>query len=347
MRVPNATIFNGNPYHRLIYSGVHDRFTPTKTTIGGAVSGLRDRQFAPVLHVHWEEQPLRKAETSTEAALVAEKCLSGLREFCDEGGKILWTVHNRLPHELEFVDELMRLREGLSKLSHRILVHHTEAMAALSHQVPTQASKFALFPHPSYAGVYPNEAPPRKASRRGMKELLVFGMLRRYKGLNLLMEAIGPDAFELGARVKIRGDVLKDDPYREEVEGFGRRRDVDLQIGRVADEDVAELFHNAWAAVLPYERVLTSGVAMLALTFGTPIVAPRTGMMCEVLPTAAHAFLFEHGNAESLRNALSAVCSLSAAERSALVKASRLRAADFHPVDASSWLGRIIDDCME
>lgn len=342
MIVTNATMFNGNPYQDLLYSALEGRYEAVKGTFDDAVDRLRQKE-SKLLHVHWEENPLRKCTSTAEARLVTNRLSASLHEFKKLGGKLIWTLHNRLPHELEYTDELMELRRNLAECSDRVLVHSTTALAALREQVDVGLSKYMLFPHPTYAGIYPQRTDPSTLGRN-RNALLFFGLLREYKGLDLLVEALTP-LRQSGSRltVQVRGNVLPNDPYADTVRGYGNDPGIDLDIGRVPDEVVSPLFESAGAVVMPYTRFLTSGVAMLALTFGCPIIAPDSPQMRELLPAENHSLLFALGDVQSLRDALRVFEQMDGTELEAIHSANLIRAKDHHPRLVSEGLGRLYD----
>jgi glycosyltransferase involved in cell wall biosynthesis len=71
--------------------------------------------------------------------------------------------------------------------------------------------------------------------------------------------------------------------------------DGDLRIkflpGYVADDDVQVHLNACDVYVLPYQRVLTSGAAVLAMSFGKPCIAPRTGCVTDILKEEGAFFL--------------------------------------------------------
>lgn len=346
MIVTNATMFQGNPYHGLIYSALEGQFEAIKGTFDDAVGRAR-RNESKIMHVHWEENPLRKCSSVTEARLVTQRLRASLEEFKRHGGKLVWTLHNRLPHELEFTDELMELRQALAEQSDRVLVHSTAALAALREQADVAMSRYMLFPHPSYAGAYPRTEMEDNVNR-GRHEFLFFGLLREYKGLDFLAEAVDPvDTISPDLQIHVRGDVLPNDPYADRVKEIGHRRGFDLQIGRVPDEAVGWMFSSVRAALIPYTRFLTSGVAMLALTYGTPIVAPDTPQMRELLPPENHPLLYPSGEVEALREVLRKVVSMDEAGLQAIIAANIKRAETFHPRRVSTNLGALYASLLQ
>lgn len=341
MIVENATIFSGNPYHKLIYSALKGRYEPNKGTAQSAKLNIKNK-LGNILHIHWEENTLRKCETITEAKIIGNRLAESVEEFVSDGGRVVWTIHNELPHELEFVDELLELRARLGSSADKILIHNLKAMDIVREQVRPKTSKIHLLPHPTYHGVYEGESRP---IRPDTNTYLFFGMLRAYKGLDFLIEAIeSSPALSNKINLRIRGNTIASDPYAETVINYATHEFVDLQIGRVADIDVAQHFKTCRAAIIPYERFLTSGVALLAMTLATPLIAPDSPQMRELLPVSSHQLLFKQGSRVSLREKIQLVESLSIEDIIGLSDEMAKRGLEFAPQKVSLQLGRVFDN---
>lgn len=340
MIVENATIFSGNPYHKLIYSELKGKYEPNKGTAQTAKLNIKNKR-GNILHIHWEENALRKCETITEAKIIGNRLAESVEEFVSDGGRVVWTIHNELPHELEFVDELLELRARLGTISSKILIHNLKAMDIIREQVRPKTSKIHMLPHPTYHGIYEGESRP---IRPDPNTYLFFGMLRAYKGLDFLVESIASSSLLSNEiKLRIRGNTIASDPYAETVNSYATHDFVDLQIGRVADADVAQLFKTCRAVIIPYERFLTSGVALLAMTLATPLIAPDSSQMRELLPVSGHQLLFKQGSRTSLCEKIQLVESFSIENLIGLSDEMAKRAADFAPQKISRQLGRVFD----
>lgn len=339
--VVNATIYQDNPYHALLYAALGGRYDPIRGGIEDAFSLLPEGPA--LLHIHWEEHALRGAASPAEAMLTARHLAARLAAFRAAGGRILWTLHNAAPHEALPEAAFLEWRRAIAAQSHRILIHSTEALSLLESTVGPVAEKAFLLPHPAYLGIYePEPAHPAPAEGRG---LLCFGKLRGYKRLDRVLDAL-PEAMlaGLGARLTIAGEALPGDAALAALQAAtAGRSSLDWQIRRITDAETAQLFRASRAVVLDYERHLSSGVALLALSFGRPLVAPRLPGLLEILPTAAHRLLFTPGSAEDLRRAAAEVLSLEPAAHAALAEACLERARHYHPQRISRMLGAVYD----
>ena len=76
------------------------------------------------------------------------------------------------------------------------------------------------------------------------------------------------------------------------------------EFSHVPDDQLQVWFGAADLAVLPYSRILNSGVFWLAQTFGLPIVGPRTGALLDLAADEPHVRLFNPRDDRSLKETL-------------------------------------------
>ena len=353
-KVLNCTSYNDNPYHELLFGSIRDRYVPRKGVPADAIT-----QKAAILHVHWEEHCLRKARTAVEAKHLSADFLQGLSAAKSKGIKIVWTIHNITPHELEYVEVFLELRKKLADIAERILVHNLQSISELRKQGVNCLEKFFLLPHPSYIGIYPeleanlatisdktsSDRTYRNSPSSANTGFLAFGMVRRYKNLEFLLDVLNesPQILETTS-LRVMGSVFKDDPYGDELQSkYGHLAGLTLSFERVPDEALGDMFASASCLILPYKRFLTSGAALLGITAGVPIVAPDCAQMRELLPPQNHEYLFQPGNADSLKTCLVKLRDLSQEETGTLKNACRKRAEQYHPSKISTKLGQLYD----
>lgn len=109
-------------------------------------------------------------------------------------------------------------------------------------------------------------------------DVLFFGRIRAYKGLDLLRDAWRlVAAAHPGATLRVvgQGDIARAAP------GLGALPGVTLEPRWVADDDMAPLVASARAVVFPYRHASQSGVVPLALSLGVPAVATAVGGLAE------------------------------------------------------------------
>lgn len=341
MSVVNYVIYRSNPYHALVYAAMPESHAPVRGGVDEALDALAT-QPGQILHINWEEHALRYCGTAAEAAIARDHMLRQLQRFVAGGGRCFWTVHNIEAHEQQYSALLMQLRQGIADLAERIIIHNLQTLEVLQAQIVLPQEKLYHLPHPSYLGHYePEEATFAAAlAPRDSRQLLVFGQMRRYKGLHGLLSALPEEFLEDHAlTLRLVGHARPEDTYVDELrQAAAQRGRVRLEARRVAESRVAPLFHDSLALLLPHERFLNSGVALLGLSLGLPTIAPATEPMRELWPELAHRLLYRPGDVADLRRAILELAGFEAAEREALVRALLARARHLHPARISRQL---------
>lgn len=176
--------------------------------------------------------------------------------------------HNVLPHERKPYDEPL-MRRLLRKVD-GVLVH-TEAQAEVARGLTRRPVRVAeMAAHLPAAGA---AAPGDGKVRR---RLLFFGIVRPYKGLDVLLRALaeGPDDVALTVAGEFWGGL---DETRELVRTLDLTSRVELRPGYVPAADVSGLFAAADALVLPYRTATASQNVWMAHEYGLPVIATDVG----------------------------------------------------------------------
>lgn len=127
--------------------------------------------------------------------------------------------------------------------------------------------------------------PPKRDARRMLglsdesKVLLFFGYVRRYKGLEVLLEAMASaHRQDPSLKLVVAGEFIRDaGHFRAIAERLGITGCIDFRPGYVPADEVGRLFAAADAVVLPYLSATQSGVVPLAFGHGVPVIACDAG----------------------------------------------------------------------
>lgn len=211
---------------------------------------------------------------------------------------IVFVCHNVVDHEAAAWKQLLSRR--VLRAGDRFLVHATEEqrkLRALLGPVDVAYSPQPLFDSfPAAQGTL---------ARRGSTELLFFGFIRPYKGLDTLLQALTllPD---LDIHVSIVGEPWRDGEavWKERIASAGLGRRVELVARYVTHAAAAEFFHRADAVVLPYTSATGTAVISLAYHYRKPVIASRVGNTPDVVEHGRTGLLFPPGDAEALAAAI-------------------------------------------
>jgi beta-1,4-mannosyltransferase len=283
-----------NPYQALLYSGFWEKgLAPVPLVELADLEGMAALQATGarlVLHHHWTNFVLNPARSDGEARERIARHFRVIDRFLADGGRLVWTVHNVLPHKCAMPEREVELRRGLIARADLVHVMAAQTRELVSDRYEIPAEKELHVPIPNYMNAYETYVSPDEARYQlGLwPDQIVYaflGSIRPYKALDELIEAFD--------------SVSRKDPGRRQLLVAGNPSDepgvdafldrcllhpfVSLHAGRVPPEQMQLFLRATDVVLLPYIRSLNSAVLMLALSFGLPVVAPDIGGMSELV----------------------------------------------------------------
>jgi glycosyltransferase involved in cell wall biosynthesis len=205
--------------------------------------------------------------------------------------KTIALVHNMMPHEPSILDKLfapyfVKSQDGFVALSESV-VRDIDKVERLKLKVERRPKTFT--PHPIY-----DHYGDRMSKEEACKALdlpadkdymLFFGLVRAYKGLDLLLDAFGKVKDQLpNLRLIIAGEFYEDEAkYRAQIERLGLKERVVVRNEFVPDADLRKYFGAADLIVQPYKTATQSGVTQVAFHFEKPMLVTNVGGLGEIV----------------------------------------------------------------
>lgn len=310
--------FDTNPYQKFLYSHISDKnceinflypFSKSATVnclfFYPQVLAYRLKGFE-IFHLHWPffHFPLNNtlfrflSLTNSICSLLFIKFL---------GYKLIWTVHNRIPHEkITANDELVT--DLILNLSNKIIVHSYNNANELN--IPKNyTNKISVIPLGNYKDAYPNEISQKEARSKlkiDKKNLvyIFFGKIRPYKGIDQLIEKI-PVIFNKKKKITlIIAGQCTDGIILSKLRNFQITypNNVILYNKYIPDDEVQIFFKAADLAIFPFKELTTSSSVLLALAFNIPIIAPLVGNIKDF--PANIGFFYPTNDEDGLLNAI-------------------------------------------
>ena len=225
--------------------------------------------------------------------------------------RVVATAHVVTPHEPMRFQRAVYGR--IHRLAHLVIAHSEVDRRRLLEELAVDPERVTVIPHGEY-GFFARggESPDRDAARRGLglgghdEVALFFGYIRRYKGVDLLLEA-WPAVREArpAARLVVAGDPGRlDAASRDELAARARQPGVVRRLEYIPFSEVPRYFAAADVVVMPYRAISQSGVLFLALSLGVPVVATRVGGLPEMLRDGESALLVPPQSPAALAEAL-------------------------------------------
>ena len=240
---------------------------------------------------------------------------------------LVLTAHDVLPREPRR-GQLAAQRRLYSQVD-AIVVHSEHGRGRLVDALGLDARKVRVIPHGAFThlrDVPDEQALPAELAAVDKPVVLFFGLLRPYKGLDVLLDAWR--AADLDAELWIVGMPRMDiAPLRA-----AAPPSVRWAPRFVPDNEIAAYFRRADLVVLPYREIDQSGVLFTALAFGAPLVLSAVGGFPEIAAEGAAA-LVAPGDANALADELRRLLG-DAAARAALAAGARRAAEGRYSWDA-------------
>lgn len=304
-----------NPYQSELIDALEARGVDVSMTSGGwafpLLAGVRRHGVPDVLHLHWLHRFVitKRRFPAVLAVLLGVRLCFELAVLRMLGVRIVWTVHNLLDHERAAPRSELAIRHAVARLADGLVVH-CEAAAALvaeKYRLPERVSdRIRVVDHGNFADVYEDDVSQSTARERldlpsGVPVVAFFGMIRPYKNIPGLIEAFKRVPGE--ARLLVVGN-----PWNEDVENRVRAASADddrihTVLEYVPEDEIQVYMRAADAVVLPFDSVLTSGSAVLAMTFGRAVVAPVMGCLPGLIGSEG-GYLYDPEDPEGLGAAL-------------------------------------------
>ncbi len=191
-------------------------------------------------------------------------------------------------------------------LTDHIIVHNQFSYDTLMNGIDIKdPEKVTIIKHGGYLD-YIVERPEKEYVRGELglekdgKYILFFGQIKKVKGLDVLLEALSmvPDDIKL----IIAGKPWKADfsAYNQLIEKYKLQNRVVKMIHFIEDEEREKLFFAADVNVLPYRIIYQSGVLLMAMSHGLPVIASDLPPNKEIIIHNENGMLFESENAKDL-----------------------------------------------
>lgn len=247
---------------------------------------------ADVVHVQWIVLPVLDA-----LAIGLIRCFK----------PVVLTVHDTVPFNGERMSRWKSMGFHLPvRLAHRLITHTVAGRAQLiAAGVP--AAKISVIAHGPLKLGYPVAARPAPADDASTYNVVLFGEIKPYKGLDVLVEAVGrlPASVQDRLRILVAGRPRMDlAPLQQRIAALGVGRCFSFDLRRLSEQEMAQLFSQADAFVFPYHQIDASGVYFLVKALGRWLIASQVGVFAEQIQGTDDGRLVPSGDAQALADAL-------------------------------------------
>ena len=199
--------------------------------------------------------------------------------------KVISIVDNMIPHEKRMGDRLLT----------QYFVKTVDGFIAMSEKVKNDIKTFShkpvsISPHPIFNHfgdpITKMEARTQLGLSQEKKIILFFGYIRKYKGLDLLIQAMSSESIKkLNIQLMIVGEFYEDTrTYHDLVISLGLQNQISFYSNYIPDGEVKNYVCSADFIIQPYKNATQSGVTPLAYHFEKPMLVTNVGGLADTVP---------------------------------------------------------------
>lgn len=219
--------------------------------------------------------------------------------------KIISILDNIIPHEKRIGDKFLT----------QYFVNSVDAFIAMSDSVYNDLSQFdqqkprLLNPHPLFdnygAAIDKIEAKQKLNLDLPKNYILFFGLIRDYKGLDILLNAMATDELKnSNIQLLVAGEYYANkEEYEKLIQDLNLQNKVVLHTRFIPDDEVYLYFCAADIVVQPYKHATQSGVTQVCYHFNKPMIVTNVGGLPEIVPNNKVGFVVAP-NANAVANAV-------------------------------------------
>lgn len=278
-----------NPYQFLMIEGLNssnqiNAFNGTDDRFLGIIKTVI--KYKPVyLHFDWIQSYYIRRSFWMTILLLPIFILQVLHVKYFTKTKIVWTLHNIMPHDTGHLSFNRWVRYFFAKQCEWIRVFAKDSIFRATKELGIPKEKFVVVPEGDYTSVYPNSV-SQEFARQELKidinalVLLSLGYIKPYKGIEKLIHEFSKIEYK-GLNLVIAGQIMDKQYYSNLQSLIHKRKDARIfLIGTFIPVEDLQIYYNAAdVVVLPFDKVENSGSAIMAMGFKKPIVAPKMGVL--------------------------------------------------------------------
>ncbi len=220
--------------------------------------------------------------------------------------KCIALVHNMIPHEQNILDKILppyfvKSMDGFFALSKSVAddINHFD-----KHNKPKTFSPHPIYDHYGIR-LDRNEALQQLGLDQNCKYILFFGLVRAYKGLDLLLQAFADTRIkDSNIKLIVAGEFYQDENiYRKQISELGIEDKIIIHNEFIPDDKVNLYFSAADIIAQTYKSATQSGVTQIAFHFEKPMLVTNVGGLGEIVINNKSGYVVEP-NAQEIADAL-------------------------------------------
>ena len=221
--------------------------------------------------------------------------------------KIVWTVHNNIPHETKNKKEVIKFMKFMAKNSDRIHILCKET--SKNKYLKDYNDKIVYIPHGDYIGNYDGEDIDIRKKYdipKNKKIMLFVGQIRKYKNIELLMKAFKNSKLEENEYILLICGNCNDKSYKEDLIKISNNNSIYFDFNFIKDNEMKSYLKNADIVIAPYNKKssLNSGTLWMSMSYSKTMVLPLIGCVKDINNYKDFLYVYDYNDEKEHYNAL-------------------------------------------
>lgn len=215
--------------------------------------------------------------------------------------KLIFICHNVLPHEQSKLDKVA-VKTALLR-GDRFIVHSQVDGKRLKALIADASVRVTSLP--TYEALGKNPVPANVKFPDNCFHLLFFGIVRHYKGVDILLEALPAVLKEYPIHLVIAGEFWENENvYQEQIRRLKLETAVTIDNRYIPDEELSGYVRAADVVILPYRSATQSAVVQVALGNNCPVITTDVGGLAEAVEDGCTGLIVPPEDEKALANAI-------------------------------------------
>ncbi len=264
------------------------------------------KQTPCIIHLH-QPEPYYHGTNREETILNAQKFLDKLKNFKELGGRLVFTMHNPVPHNRMYQSIDHMVNNELWSISDHIIVlgKYPKEILVKEHHLKTPVT---MIKHPSYREYY-GDANNKIQARKELGlpiDATIFGsigQIKPYKKLEFILDAFKKflDTEKmLEKHVLCLAGASPDQEYSESLKETYESKNIIIKPNNFSDDELITYVSALDYSVFAFKDIWASGSVVLSISYGVPVIVPELGCLDEYIQQLNNGLLYKPHDQDSL-----------------------------------------------
>ena len=263
-----------------------------------------------IIHFH-QLSPFYHANNKENTLIKAYQLLDNIKHLKDHGGKIVYTMHNPLPHNRIFTDIDKIINKEMYILSNHIIVLGPSAKETIlkNERINTPITAIKHVSFREFYGKKPNKQSVKRKIGLPTNSIIFgnIGSIKPYKGLEFIIKSFIKLSESQNYNKKLHlliAGYAHDTEYITSLKENYTHKDITIINQDLNNTELIEYISTLDYSIFAFNDIWASGSVVLSISYGIPVIVPDIGCMADYVKHSKNGYLYKSNDQNSLIHTL-------------------------------------------